>query len=321
MCLFLDSYCASSAVFFKYSGRSMSLSLEDIEIFITFSESRNSLHASEVLGISQPTLTEKLRAIEGKLPETPFAWRGHKRVLNSYGEHLVKEIKPALYALRRATKDVIDKEARRLIRISGRMEILMRVTRSAYLEGPLELDITTSHKALDRVLDGISDIAITYVKPTQKEIIRQKLFDAGTAFICHRDLLESDTLKLFTDVKDWSFTTDARWYLYREDDGFYKSFAKLVGLEAKNPEHGVIMENWLSIKELVLLHKGMAIVPLETLSRAESKDLAILAMPRDKSKSTFYAVYHREFVKSNRGKAMIERIVQAFQEKDNLARK
>ena len=53
----------------------MRLSLEELDILMTFAESRNSVHAAEILEISQPTLTEKLRAIEAKLPETPFAWK------------------------------------------------------------------------------------------------------------------------------------------------------------------------------------------------------------------------------------------------------
>ena len=290
----------------------MSLSLEEIEIFITFAESRNSRHASEILKVSQPTLTEKLRSIENKLPETPFAWKGHKRVLNSYGEHLVREIKPSLYSLKRTAKDIIDKDTHRLVRISGRMEILMRVSRSVFLEGPLELDITTSHKALDRVSDGVSDIAITYVKPSQNEIIRQKLFDTGTAFICHKNVLPNTNATTTKDIEDWRFATKGRWYLYREDDGIYKDFAGLVGLEPKNPAQGVVVENWLAIKELVLLHQGMAVVPLETLNKIESENLMILPTTRLKPKSTFYAVYHKEFIKSERGKAIIEQIVHSF---------
>lgn len=290
----------------------MRLSLEELDILMTFAESRNSVHAAEILEISQPTLTEKLRAIEAKLPETPFAWKGHKRVLNSYGEHIVKTVRPTLTILKRTAKDLLETEATRLVRISGRMEILMRVSKAVHLKGPLELDFTTSHKALDRVSDGISDLAITYLNPSQKELIRQKLFGSGTAVIIHKSLLGKTNPKTFSDIKDWGFVRDARWYLYREGDGFYQDFANLVGLPLDIPAHGVVVENWLSIKELVSIHKGVAVVPLETLNEEETGELVILPIPQDKSRATFYLVYHREFIKSTRGKTMVEGIVSAF---------
>jgi len=290
----------------------MKLSLEELDILMTFAESRNSVHAAEILGVSQPTLTEKLRIIEAKLPETPFAWKGHKRVLNSYGDHIIKSIRPTLMILKRTAKDLLEKEAIRLVRISGRMEILMRVSRNVHLDGPLELDFTTSHKALDRVSDGISDLAITYVNPSQKELVRQKLFGSGTAVIFHKNLLKSSTPSNFGEVSDWNFTLNARWYLYRENDGFYQDFANLVGIPQENPTHGVVVENWLSIQELVSIHQGIAVVPLETLNEQKPKDLVILPIPQNKSRATFYLVYHREFIKSLRGKTMVERIVAAF---------
>jgi DNA-binding transcriptional LysR family regulator len=65
------------------------------------------------------------------------------------------------------------------------------------------------------------------------------------------------------------------------------------------------MENWLIVRELVEAGKGCAVVPGEILPPHNTKELIRINLESPEEPQNFYAVYRRELMQTQQGKALV----------------
>jgi DNA-binding transcriptional LysR family regulator len=297
------------------------LRLPDIELFLTFADAQNATEAAAKLNISQPTFCDRLKDIESRLPQNPFSWRGHKRVLSPFGQKMAAELRPHAANLRRAVRSLTaDDETLSSfpVRVCGRIEPLSRLAQAAEAELRLILSPCSSQTALDRLLAGEIDLAITHVRPTQKDLVIFRLFEPSISWICSPKLSppELHRVTIADNSTPWNTVLDLPWLAYRENDPLLEFFAEHTGLAAVRQLPWLLIENWHTIRDLVALGKGVAVVPREAVDESDNSlaRLKRIDFPNANRSGTeaFYAVYRKEMTHSANGKKLMAALRRAF---------
>lgn len=293
------------------------IAFEDFLFFVTFAESKNSIEAAKRLQVSQPTLTERLRAFEAKLPASPFAWAGKKKVLNPYGEQLLAAVKPKLTEMQGVLRDAIrlDVKAHSFkVMISARQEVLSRLMRNFEFDGQLQLDPTSSVGATQKVLLGQSDIALTRERVGSSEVVCHKLFVSQSALVFHKSKLglNWNDLPSLRDKEAWRELVRKPYIGYGKNDLLLQDFLEATHLEFKDIDMKIVCENWMIVKELILKGKGYSIVPVEVIEG--EKDFVYFPISLAQAPvSNFYLIYRKNFTKTEIGKKIIADIRKAFE--------
>jgi DNA-binding transcriptional LysR family regulator len=297
------------------------LDLATIEVFLAFADSRNSTEAATQLGLSQPTFCDRLKDIEAKLPQSPFSWKGHKRVLSPFGRKLADELRPHAASLKSAMRSLTRTDTTQgatPLRVSGRIETLVPVAHSVTQDIRIAFSPCSSQEALDRLLSGNTDLAITQVQPTQKDLLMFRLFEPAYSWICSPQICPAPLKDVTTagSKTDWSSVLKLPWLAYQENDTLLDFFAKRTGLDEVRRLPWLYIENWHCIRDLVILQKGVAIVPWEAVGEGSfSQHVKRIDFHRvSKSRSGFYAVYRKEITRSAAGKKFLTELRKVFSE-------
>lgn len=223
--------------------------------------------AAEHLGISGPTLTQRMQELEATLPRSPFAVVGRKKVLSAFGTQLLEATRPLAQALDAALVDAIANETRpehATIRLCGRAEILGRFARSSNFPGTVVLLPCSSAEASQRLVDYECDFALSHLPPAHQSLVSRKLFSSGYVLCVPAHLLPDtpwgDKLPLAGDAR-WNCLRGIPCFSYAEDHPSLRLFLERSGLLRENLHVSIFSQNWEVVADLVARGKGFAVIP------------------------------------------------------------
>lgn len=201
--------------------------LNDLSAFAVIASERSFTRAAERLGVSQSALSHSMRGLEKRLGIELLARTSRSVSPTAAGEHLLKELAPALEQIERSLNEL----RKRTVRPAGRIRLVIpRVVISTMLMPKLAafarehpevvLDITTSNNPMDIVAAGY-DAGIQIGEYIQRDMIavrvsddvRHAVFGSPEYFRSHpipktpRELKDHAciTFKFSTGVYRWEF--------------------------------------------------------------------------------------------------------------------
>lgn len=290
----------------------MDLPFEDLLYFVTFARSANSIEAARKLGVSQPTLTERLKALESRLPTSPFAWAGKKKILNPYGHQLLAVVEPRLLDLQHSVRELIHSKTspeNREVGIAGRMEIVARLTENVRFPGKLIYTPCRSSEAVQRILQGRTDIAITREPPLASDLVAQKLFISRPCLVLRKNMNAVNWKKNqpSTNPSDWAPLFKLPYVSYGTNTLWLEQLLSWCRFPAESVKTSVVCENWLLIKDLILREPSFTLMPSE-LVEGDGRFVAHSLEVFENLKTQWYILYRRSFTRTEEGKKLIESV-------------
>lgn len=216
------------------------------QYFLAIAEQGSLSKAAEVLGVSQPTLSRQLLAMETKLAQSLFNRSTQGLTLTAFGAELLEECQQMQNSAERLQR-LAQGKAQNLtgrIRLSVNemiahyyLPMLLPDFMDSYPELSVEIDVSNRASSLDK---RDADVAIRMFPPTQLDLIARRLFDLPLGFYASRGYLEKHGTpespeqlfqhRLLGYDRDKQFEDGARqmnWALKNEDFRFRTDFMPL----------------------------------------------------------------------------------------------
>ncbi len=280
---------------------------DSLLVLIAVAESKNFYEAADRVGITQASVSLKMKDLEMRLPIPVFQLDGKRKVLTHYGR--------SLYEIALNKKNDWEKDLEGLhrnyakaelltLRVGGRSEVLEFLAPYFDFAGRIELVNLNSTEAVKKLLVHEVDIALSYIQPDSTEVIAKKLFQSAAHFVVHEKFLKNRNLTL-----DWTrkshFLTETPCILYQRDGHLLKEWLKHVKLPMDQLKVRYIAEDWRSVQNLVDQGLGYAIVP--AYIKSYSKNVQSLELPTQVlPKLTFFALYEKGLKKIGPFKNVLE---------------
>lgn len=253
--------------------------------------------AARQLGLTQPTLSRQVLALEADLGVTLFERRGRKLVLTQTGMELLDHIR-----IMGDTADTLVLAASgRAQEIGGRVCISATDTFAAHIlpgivarirsEAP---QITIAIVASNEISDlhrGEADIAIRHVRPDRPGLVGRHIRDTEAGFFASEDWVARNGLpKGPADL--------ARAGLMGFDDPRFSGFLREIGIPIATEDFRIVSESSVVIWEMVKRGMGVAAMMREVAERTRGvvnllPDMVPISVP-------IWLVTHQELQSSPR---------------------
>jgi DNA-binding transcriptional LysR family regulator len=165
--------------------------------FIVLSEVGSLSKASEQLGVSQPTLSRQLVAMEKSLGQALFDRSTQGLLITQFGKGFVEHAYAMQVAADRLQRHAQGQEHALIgkVRLSANEMIaqyylpqILPIFLNQYPEVSVEIEVTNQASSLDK---RDADVAIRMFPPTQLDIKARHVFDIPIGFYAHPDYLDS----------------------------------------------------------------------------------------------------------------------------------
>jgi DNA-binding transcriptional LysR family regulator len=222
--------------------------------------------AARQLGLTQPTLSRQVLALEAELGVTLFERRGRKLVLTQTGRELLDHIR----IMGDAADTLVLAATGRAQEIGGRVCISATDTCAAYVlpeivarirsEAP---QITIAIVASNEISDlhrGEADIAIRHVRPDRPGLVGRHICDTAASFYASEAWVARNGLpKGPADL--------ARAGLMGFDDPRFAGFMREIGIPIATEDFRIVSESAVVIWEMVKRGMGVAVMMREVAER------------------------------------------------------
>jgi DNA-binding transcriptional LysR family regulator len=267
---------------------------ELFRVVMAVAESKNFSEAAQKLGITQPSVSMKLRELERQLPLPLFQLEGKRKVLTHYGR--------ALYEIAKSQNGQLEERIERLhrtyasaenltIRIAGRNEVLDYLAPHLNFDGKIELINCSSRQALNKLMSHETDVAIGYHLPDSTEIVAKKIFQSKSYFAIHDRLLGRRKLSLDL-VNNFDFLKNTPCAIYHREGHMLGIWLQHLELPLAHLNIKFVTEDWRTVQKLVEAGLGYALVP--EYVRVQSRDVQYLEMPSNVLPTyTYFALFEK----------------------------
>ena len=222
--------------------------------------------AARQLGLTQPTLSRQVLALEAELGVTLFERRGRKLVLTQTGRELLDHIR----IMGDAADTLVLAATGRAQEIGGRVCISATDTCAAYVlpeivarirsEAP---QITIAIVASNEISDlhrGEADIAIRHVRPDRPGLVGRHICDTDARFYASEAWVARNGLpKGLADL--------ASAGLMGFDDPRFAGFLREIGIPIATEDFRIVSESAVVIWEMVKRGMGVAVMMREVAER------------------------------------------------------
>lgn len=215
--------------------------------------------AARQLGLTQPTLSRQVLALEADLGVTLFERRGRKLVLTQTGMELLDHIR----VMGDAADTLVLAATGRVQEIGGRVCISATDTCAAYIlpeivarirsEAP---QITIAIVASNEISDlhrGEADIAIRHVRPDRPGLVGRHICDTGASFFASEDWVARNGLP--TGPADLACAG-----LMGFDDPRFSGFMRELGIPIATEDLRIVSEAAVVIWEMAKRGMGVALM-------------------------------------------------------------
>ena len=248
------------------------MKLDQIECFLKLSETLNFSETAVFLGLTQPSVTRKIQALEESLQSALFIRSKHSVKLTTGGHELLKRVKP-LYlefgALMAHTQDS-QKEVSGTLRIGVLPEIGKHFFYPHFLEFrklhtgiQLQVEYILNHESLPRLIDGKLDFALVNQLPPGELYRSYKIMHEKAVMVTRAK--NADLKHCFKSEKALSNQEilSQAFVAYSAHDGllnvFLKSFYR--PLDISKVEKLSCVNDHASMIQLLLQTNSLAVLP------------------------------------------------------------
>lgn len=159
-------------------------SLDHLRTFVTVSRTGSLRRAAQLLGVSQPTVSAHVQALEKELGFALFTRDPGGVTLTAKGEELAQEVGPHLDAIEDASAvSGIARPASRPVHIGGAAELLSTMVlpnlaaMQAAVPTPLRFVFGLADDLLDRLTARAVDVVVSAVPPRRRGVAAAPLYD------------------------------------------------------------------------------------------------------------------------------------------------
>lgn len=272
--------------------------------------------AARRLGLTQPTLSRQVAALEAELGVTLFERIGRRLVLTRTGMDLLEHVR----AMGEAAQSVTLAASGHVQEISGRVSISATDTYAAYIlpgiveriraEAP-EITVTIiASNALSDLRHREADIAIRHVRPDAPELIGRHLRDTEAHFYAARAWIDRHGLpQAPADL--------AGPGLLGFDDGErYAAHLQGIGIPMSPEAFRVLSENTVAIWEMV--RRGLGIAAMLREVAAHTPEVVRLLPDLPPIRVPIWLVTHRELYASRRLRVVHDILAEELTRTDDL---
>jgi DNA-binding transcriptional LysR family regulator len=285
----------------------MKIEPELLRVLIAFGESKNLIAAAELLRITQPAVTQRLKRLQDQVPLPLYAFEGRKKVLTPYGKGLFELSKENFRQLEVGFENLNRHHASAshlVLRLGCRKELFEVFSQTVKFAGRVEYNKMTESQALENLDRDEIDVALTSTVVSSPDYVNRKIFEGSCRFVFHSKLM--DDIRSFRDLqKHESLLLKTPSVLHKTETTYFDKFARTFKLKPNDFNCKAVLEDWSSLLGLVENKVGYAIVPAFLQSDSEnivSFDIPHATIPR----MSYYAVYHRKLKKIEAFKKALE---------------
>jgi DNA-binding transcriptional LysR family regulator len=266
-----------------------------LEVLIAAAESRSYSEAARKLGLSQGSVSIKLKALQAQLSLPLFTVKGKKNVLTHYGREV--------YEFAKRNADRLNAEYEALSRkyasaenlsvsIGCRRELFEKLAPRIDFEGRIVHRPLSARDATAALLDRKIDVAITYERPDSTDLVAKKVLESKAHLIVHRKFLKGAGKSFLTSP---DFFASRPCVLYDTQGHLLSDWVEHLRLSLSDLKARMVTEDWRTLQRLVEEGQGYAVVPDYVLP--QSRDVEIHPLPESVlPKYAFYAVFYRDLL-------------------------
>lgn len=285
-------------------------SFEHLETLVAVAESRNLVEAAKRLGISQPSVSMKLKLLEASVPLPLFQFEGKSKKLTRYGRELyelgnkqIKDLSLAFEGLNRSYASA----KHLLLRVGCRPELFEYFSPQFVFGGSVEFHPSSSADAVEALLSHRIDMAISWSKPDSADIVARKILRSGCSFVIHPRLLKK-IKSVEKASRDSSFLKETPSLTYQPDGHLLREWVESVGPKFSELNINIIAQSWNTLLRLVEHGLGYSVIPDHVASRGNG--ILIFDLP---SKVVpifeFYLLFRKDMLQVAPFKAMLSKFI------------
>jgi len=255
----------------------MYLTVRQLETLVAVADAASFSEAASKLGISQPSLSETVKRVEEELGVRVFERTTRSLSLTPEGEHAVAVAREAVRDFRLALESIADRTQGRRGRLTvaalpsvayAVLPFAIQAFRLRYPGVEVRMHDVLHERAVDMVLDGVADLALS-IRPAERAELRfQELGSDGLRLVCRVDhALARRKQVRWRDLKPFPFIALARTSSVRRLTDAAFTYCDI------NPEPAFTVEQIPSAAALVEAGLGITALPALTLSMFKGQEL------------------------------------------------
>ncbi|GAB7388976.1 LysR family transcriptional regulator [Bacillaceae bacterium] len=242
----------------------------DMQQLITFQKlarEKSFKRTSKELGISQPTVTTRIKALEEELGETLIIRTGHKAVLTPVGELFLSYVDRALKVLQVGIDRVRTPESTDIVAIGGTATIItywlpneLKTFQMDYPHFEWKIYTGSSEKVLQMILDGIVDIGFVYGGVEHQQVCAYPLLEEELYVIvpAGHPLGKRESIRI-------EELQNEQILLYRPHSQTWSLIQERFREAGIRPWIGMNLEHVVAVKQMMLANAGVAFLPESTV--------------------------------------------------------
>ncbi|RXZ78838.1 LysR family transcriptional regulator [Paenibacillaceae bacterium] len=211
------------------------MNIHQLETFLSIVKSRNFTKSAELLHVSQSTITSRIVALEEAMGSRLFARNNKQVTLTEMGVSFLPYAE-RMYSIYKESKEVLELQQK------YKAKFVMGGPSSAWnyiFAAPLrkfqhqhgdvacELLTHSSEQTIEKVIDGIIHLGISYIKPRHPSLKVQPLIEDDYVFVAKQKLDRKITLKDLHSptfvLNNWG-ATFMEWFYREVGEQFLPSF-------------------------------------------------------------------------------------------------
>lgn len=274
----------------------MNISYDLLKTFLIFNQSKNIYEASKSLGITQPAVSNHLKAVETYFDRPLFKLKGKKKILNTAGTELQKSLESKFGLIDKAITNFQQKNydiENMNIRIAARQEVLNQISSFVRFKGSVSFQALESPQVIQAISKGKIDFGVARDVPTSKEVGHKTLGEITLCFLIHKNLLNDKrpTLSLFKNI---DFLESAPFYSFGDKMPHMNEWCEHIRFSSERINLKASICDWESVVKMVETNEGYTLCP--STYDSSSSNLIKIDIPKNLIPSL---KFHLLFLKEN----------------------
>lgn len=286
------------------------MELRLLEYFIAVCNELHFTKASEKLGISQPTLSQQIQLLEGRIGAQLFLRTGKKIQITDEGKLLLEHAKKIFSELDQAKMGISQmkglQQGKLTIGCSGNHFLYPSIISFHEQYPKIELSVhdATTKKTIKKLLERDFDLGLVFLPVEHSQVESVRLFNTELSVVVSNkhpfadkktiELKELQTSRLFLLQKEYLIRQDIERYC--EERGiFIKPLVELSDME--------------SLLEMTLIYNGVTILPTTYLNVTSKKNFHMIKIADPIPKRDVGVIYRKESHMSAVIKAFIQHLL------------
>jgi DNA-binding transcriptional LysR family regulator len=247
--------------------------------------------AAVLLGISQPAVSQHMKAIEEQLQAPVVQSTGKKRQLTQLGRELAGLAKLQLAQLQTGVLAAYNRhqEGAQMLRVGARPEILQYILPRLKFTGFYVCQNLSAADAVAKLQSAELDLAISHVRPDSDEIFAKKALVSFPMFVVHRSLWRGVQELSAEKLRSLPLIT------YKLANDPVEELLARLQINSAKIKRRAACEDWSVLKSLVEDKMGYAVVPSYVADGMSKNILQIDVSGFGMKAFTYYYLYRREY--------------------------